>query len=89
MSNYRRGAELERDLVNQLRADGWEAARSAGSKSAVDVWAVRAGVVRLFQCTVAKSLSSKRRDVAAATLRLGHPVELVTPATLVELEEAA
>lgn len=37
-NNYRRSRQKERDLVNEARAKGHIAARSAGSKSPVDVW---------------------------------------------------
>lgn len=40
MSNYRKGADYERKIVNELRAQGFVCARSAGSKSPIDIWAV-------------------------------------------------
>ena len=36
---YNRSTRRERELVNQYRAKGWHACRSAGSKSPWDVWA--------------------------------------------------
>jgi Holliday junction resolvase len=77
VSNYRRGADLERALVRRLRAHGWEAARSASSKSAVDVWAAKSGVVRLYQCSL-KRTAAKERAVNEATNRIGVTVSLVT-----------
>ena len=76
-NQYRRGADLERALVRWLREKGWEAARSASSKSAVDVWAVRAGEVRLYQCSLRRT-PAKVRAVSEASLRLGFPVALMT-----------
>lgn len=40
-TNYRRGSDLERWIVEDLEAAGWYAVRSAGSKGAADVVAVR------------------------------------------------
>ncbi len=36
---YNRSTKRERETVNRFRVDGWISARSAGSKSKVDVWA--------------------------------------------------
>ncbi len=36
---YLRSVKRERETVNRFRADGWISARSAGSKSKIDVWA--------------------------------------------------
>lgn len=36
---YERSVRKERALVNDFREKGWIAARSAGSKSPIDVWA--------------------------------------------------
>ncbi len=38
---YNRSTRRERALVNKLRAEGWDACRSAGSKSPWDVWAIK------------------------------------------------
>ena len=81
MSNYSRGADLERALVRHLRSQGWEAARSASSKSAVDVWAVKGGRVRLFQCAIRRT-AAKDRAVLEASKRLGKQVLLITRETL-------
>jgi Holliday junction resolvase len=85
VSNYRRGADLERALVRHLRAHGWEAARSASSKSGIDVWAVKGGNVRLFQCSLQRT-AQKEREVAEASERLGIQVRLVTKGSLVDME---
>lgn len=39
-NKYRKGADYERKIVNELREYGWIAARSAGSHSPIDVWAI-------------------------------------------------
>jgi hypothetical protein len=88
MSNYRRGADLERALVRHLRSLGWEAARSASSKSAVDVWAVRGGDLKLFQCSLYRT-AAKERSVAESSDRLGFPVFLVTKDTLATMEHGS
>jgi len=45
---YRRGAELERDVKRRLEAKGWFCVRSAGSKSPVDIVAVKPDARPLF-----------------------------------------
>ena len=49
VSNYRKGADKERELVRLFRAKGALCARSAGRKSPVDVWAVHDGELHLIQ----------------------------------------
>ena len=39
-SKYRKGADFERKLVNEARAKGMIAARTAGSKSPIDVFII-------------------------------------------------
>lgn len=41
MSTASRGAAREHKVRRMLEADGWVIARSAGSKSVVDIWAMR------------------------------------------------
>lgn len=54
---YKRSATRERRVVNDYRRMGWLAARSAGSKSPVDVWAVNphTGETRLVQIKTKKN----------------------------------
>lgn len=40
-NKYLRSVKKERELVNKYRADGWTSARTAGSKSPIDVFAMR------------------------------------------------
>ena len=53
---YNRSCRRERELVNTLRADGWIAARSAGSKSEIDVWGYHKGLkeFRMYQIKTKK-----------------------------------
>ena len=53
---YLRSRRREQELVNSYRNMGWISARSAGSKSPVDVWAVNPedGEVRLIQIKTKK-----------------------------------
>lgn len=37
---YRKGRQFERDLVNEFRAQGCLSARTAGSKSKIDVFSI-------------------------------------------------
>lgn len=57
---YLRGTARERQLVNEYRAKGWDACRSAGSHSPWDVWAYnpKTGEVVLTQI---KSHKGKKR----------------------------
>ncbi len=81
MSRYSSGANLERALVNHLRGLGWVAARSAGSKSPVDVWAAKDGVVIAYQCAV-NYTHAKELAVKAASEKMGIPVLLITRKSL-------
>lgn len=55
-NSYLRSRKRERELVNQYRKQGWIAARSAGSKSAYDVWAFHPGkaLINLIQVKTTK-----------------------------------
>lgn len=57
-----RGVNIERKIVAQLRNEGWLCARSAGSKSPIDVWAVKEGSVRLIQVKRVKRNSFKIKE---------------------------
>ena len=47
---YRKGADFERELKRRMETEGWFVVRSAGSKTPVDIVAIRSGFVRLIQC---------------------------------------
>lgn len=49
-TNYERGRALEYRAITALRANGYYAIRSAGSKGAVDVCAIKPGQVLFIQC---------------------------------------
>lgn len=53
---YNRSTRRERELVNEYRAKGWHACRSAGSKSPWDVWAYnpKTGEVEVVQIKTKK-----------------------------------
>ena len=73
--------------MRYLRAHGWEAVRSASSKSSVDVWAVKVGEFALYQCSL-KRTRAKERAVREASMRLGFPLVLVTREDMAALERA-
>ena len=62
---YQRSTKRERALVNRYRASGWISARSAGSKSEVDVWAVnkKTGEVHLNQIKTEKGGRTETKKV--------------------------
>lgn len=49
-NRYRGGADFEREVRAALAADGYDVVRSAGSKTKVDLVAIKAGQVLLVQC---------------------------------------
>lgn len=61
--SYLRSRRREQELVNSYRSMGWIAARSAGSKSEVDVFAINRadGEVRLIQIKTKKGGRSLKK----------------------------
>lgn len=55
MSNYRRGADFERAVRADLVDHGYEVIRSAGSKTKVDLVAIKNGELLLIQCKLPNS----------------------------------
>jgi Holliday junction resolvase len=49
-SNYARGRDLEHRVRAHLRDEGYEVLRTAGSKSKVDLVAIKPGQILLVQC---------------------------------------
>lgn len=49
-SNYHRGRDLEHRVRTHLRNEGYEALRTAGSKSKVDLVAIKPGQILFVQC---------------------------------------
>ncbi|KUF18419.1 restriction endonuclease [Streptomyces silvensis] len=49
-SNYARGRDLEHRVRNHLREQGYEVLRTAGSKSKVDLVALKSGQMLFVQC---------------------------------------
>lgn len=62
MTNYRRGYEIERKLVNMLKKEKYASVRSAGSHSPWDVMAVNDKGVRLIQCKRVKKYRQSMFD---------------------------
>lgn len=50
MSNYQRGVRFERAVREDLRSHGYHVIRSAGSKTKVDLMAIKPGELLLVQC---------------------------------------
>ena len=50
MSQYRRGADFERAVRLALQTDGYTVVRSAGSKSKIDLLAIKPGQCLFIQC---------------------------------------
>ena len=55
MNHYRRGADFERAVRAHLQDNGYECIRSAGSKTKVDLIAIKTGELLLIQCKLPKS----------------------------------
>lgn len=59
--NYEAGARLERDTVKELRANGYEPFRAAGSKGIADVIAFKPGQVLFIQAKTKGVISPSDR----------------------------
>lgn len=68
---YNRSVRRERELVNSLRANGWDACRSAGSKSPWDVWAVHRATGRCCVYQIKTKIGS-RKEVRTLIDRQGQ-----------------
>ncbi len=55
-SNYHRGRDLEHRVRTHLRDEGYEVLRTAGSKSKVDLVAIKTGQILFVQCKRSGSL---------------------------------
>lgn len=55
MNHYRRGADFERAVRAHLADHGYEVIRSAGSKTKVDLVAIKSGELLLIQCKLPSS----------------------------------
>ena len=73
VTNYARGAALERKCKAALESMGYSCARSAGSKGGADIWCLREDGGLLIQVKGYK-LSPAELDKASAELRaIRHP----------------
>lgn len=63
-TNYKRGADKERRIVNRFREAGYLAFRSAGSHSPIDVFALnpKTHEIILVQSKLGKFLSNPARE---------------------------
>ncbi len=78
MSKYRKGAYYERKVLHQLEKDGWYVVRSAGSKGALDLVAIKDGKVIGIQVKKMKQLSkAERENLGRLRERLGVPIFVV------------
>lgn len=62
MSEYRRGADFERKVVNDYKARNWYASRTPGSKSPIDIIAFRLGEVHIIQCKLTGLMTKAAKE---------------------------
>ena len=62
MSEYRRGADFERKVVNDYEARDWTAHRTTGSKGVYDVWAHKMGEVHIIQCKLTGRITKLAKE---------------------------
>lgn len=78
MTNYDAGRRFEWEVRDQLEADGYWVTRSAGSKTKVDLVAIKPGQVLLVQCKRDGKISPAERSevvrVAALLPTVGVPI---------------
>jgi len=67
MSNYSRGAYLERQTIHYLTENGYWCIRAAQSKGTADVCALKTGKILLISCKIT-ALPSPAERVALASL---------------------
>lgn len=79
--NYRAGAQFERDVVIELRAEGYDVIRAAGSKGKIDVLAFKPGQTLAIQCKLHGTIGPAER---AEVLRLAA---ILTAVPLVAYKE--
>lgn len=70
VTNYRNGTVFEYAVRNKLRNDGYEVFRSAGSKTKVDLIAIKHGQILLVQCKRDGKISPAERASVQATAAL-------------------
>lgn len=76
MSNYDRGRRFEYAVRDHLRTNGYDVIRSAGSKTKVDLVAIKTGQVLLVQCKLDGKISPTERTelVRIASAAGGWPI---------------
>ena len=63
-NSYLRSRRKEQQLVREFRKAGWVSARSAGSKSPIDVWAFHPKENRLYMVQVKTKKGGKGRSIS-------------------------
>lgn len=79
MTSYRRGYYFESRVREALEGWGWVVFRSGGSRSPVDLVAMKAGEVLLVQCKAGGRMSPRERlDFGLLGFDLGVPTLLAS-----------
>jgi Holliday junction resolvase len=69
-NSYLRSRKKEQELVREFRANGFISARSAGSKSEIDVWAFNPKTKEMFLIQIKTTLGcSKYRETDLETFK--------------------
>lgn len=75
---YARGAIYERTVKKELEREGFFVIRSAGSKSPVDLVAIKGGFFELIQCATRRpKAEAKHVSIKKSAKRIGSPIILV------------
>jgi len=61
VSQYARGAAFERAVRHHLEDDGYDVIRSAGSKGAIDIVAMKPGELLFIQCKISGTVPPSER----------------------------
>lgn len=78
--NYRKGYEKERKIVNEARASGCLAFRSAGSHSPIDVFILNPKTMKidLIQCKPKSLSDNKKKEIEEAISKYQGTYEVWT-----------
>ena len=79
MTNYSRGAALERKIKKALEADGYLVMRSAGSKGPLDLIAVSINDMKFIQVKNHKPTAAARRKAKETSDKYRIVVTLMWP----------
>ena len=76
-NHYAKGTRLERAARHSLEDDGYDVIRSAGSKSKVDIIAIKAGELLFVQCKAGTGVvtPAERAELVSMASKVGaHPI---------------